>query len=226
MINKVSLKKIQMFSDLDEKDLEKFLHIVFEKTYKKGEVIFHSDDEGSSLFILKSGMVKISIFDKKGREDILKIVHPYDCFGEMSLLDGQHRSATVTAMEDSTTLIIQRGDFINLIKEHPDVALDILAMLSRRLRKTDEKIASLRFSDAYGKVARVLLDFSAESGVKKNNGIVFDLNISRETMANLAGISRETATRILKEFQSNGCIKINRRKITILDESVLKREAF
>lgn len=224
MTNKIFLKSIQMFSGLNEKDIGKFLAIVSEKNYKKGDVIFHCDDEGSYLFILKSGMVKISLFDKEGREDVLKIIHPYDCFGEMSLLDGQHRSATVTAMEKSATLIVRREDFINLIKKHPDVALTMLAMLCRRLRKTDEKIASLRFADSYGKVARVLLDISLEKGVKKGSGIVFDLNMNRDTLANLAGVSRETATRILKEFQDNGCIKISGRNVCILDESVLKRE--
>jgi CRP-like cAMP-binding protein len=224
MTNNIFLKKIELFSGLNGKDINRFLAISIEKNYRKGDVIFHHNDEGSSLFILKSGMVKVSIFDRNGREDILKIVHPYDCFGEMSLLDGYHRSATVTAMERSDALIIRREDFIALIKKHPDVALTMLALLCRRLRKTDEKIASLRFADSYGKVARVLLDISYEKGIKKGGGIVFDLNINRDTLANLAGVSRETATRILREFQDRGCIKISGRKVSILDESVLKRE--
>ena len=224
MLKKLFLKKVDLFSELADDDLVKFLEISSDKTYRKNEVIFRADDPGSSLFILKSGSVKISICDSEGNEDILKIIYPYDFFGEMSLLDGQHRSATVTALEKSIALIIKRDNFINLIKKYPNIALNMLAILSRRIRRTDEKIWSLRFSDAYGKLAKVLLDVSDENGVRENNSIVINLGLRRQDLADLAGVSRETATRILNEFQKSGSIKVEKRKITILNESILKRE--
>lgn len=224
MTNKWFLRRIQIFSKLSDKELEKFLGILSEKTYKDGEIIFHKDDPGSSLFILKSGLVKISINDKKGNEYILKIMYPFDFFGEMALLDGQSRSATVTSLEISTALIIKREHFISLIEKHPQIALSIMAVLSRRLRKTDEKIGNLRFADAYGKVAEIILDIADESGIRNKSGIVLNLKLSRQGLADFAGVSRETVTRILNEFKKSGCIKMEKGKITILNEAMLRRE--
>ena len=224
MQNKLFLRKIQILSELSDKDLEKFLDIIREVTYKKGEVIFHAEDPGSVIFILKSGSVKISINDRKGREEILKIIYPYDFFGEMSLLDGEPRSATVTALEKSTALVIERVYFINLIKKFPQLALNMLTVLSRRIRKTDEKISVLRFADAYGKVAKVLLDVASEKGVAGKNSIVINSRIGQQEMADMAGITRETVNRILAEFKKSGCINIEKNRIIILNEDVLRRE--
>lgn len=226
MINTHFLKKVQLFSDLQEDDIVRVAEIASEKVHRKNEVIFHEDDPGSVLLILKSGAVKISVCDRSGREDILKIIYPGDFFGDMSLLDGQHRSATVTAMEKSVSLVVKREYFLALIHEHPALIMNMLATLCRRLRKTDEKIASLRFADSYGKVAKVLLNLAEEHGVMADGSIVVDLNLDRQQFADHAGTTRETATRILNEFQKNGCIAINKRKITILNETALRRETF
>lgn len=224
MADKLFLRKVQLFADLQVEDLEIILQSGSEKRYRENEVIFHAEDLGSCIFILKSGLVKISICDKNGKEDILKVMYPFDFFGEMSILDGQHRSATVTAMEKSTAFIIEKNSFLKLIKEYPQIAFNMLATMCRRARKTNEKIASLRFADAYGKVARVLLDIADENGVREENGMVINLKLSRQELAELAGVTRETATRILAEFQENGCIEIGKRKISILNEAVLRRE--
>lgn len=225
MHNKYFLQKVQILSELSDKDLEKFLEIIREVSYKKGEVIFHAEDPGCVMFILKSGSVKISISDRKGHEDILKIIYPYDFFGEMSILDGERRSATVTALEKASALVIERADLIGQIKKYPQIALNMLAVLSRRLRKTDERISNLRFADAYGKVAKVLLDIASEKGVAEKNRIVFSVKIGQQELADMAGITRETANRILAEFRKRGCINIEEGKISILNEGILKREA-
>lgn len=224
MINTRFLKKVQLFSELHDDDLAKVAEIASEKTHKKNEVIFHENDPGSVLFVLKSGAVKISVCDRNGKEDILKIIYPGDFFGDMSLLDGKHRSATVAAMEKSMSLIVQREHFLSLINKYPNLAMNMLATMSRRLRKTDEKIASLRFADSYGKVAKVILDLAEEHGTSADGKIVVDLNLNRQDFADHAGTTRETATRILNEFQRNGCIMINKRKITIMNEAALRRE--
>lgn len=225
------IRKVSMFQDLADADLNTFSNIISHASYPKGELILNSNDPGSCLFILKSGMAKISIFDRNGKEDILKLVYPSDFFGEMSLLDGLHRSATVIAMENSTALLISREQFTGLISRHPQVALNMLAMLSRRLRKTDEKIASLRFADAYGKVARIILDLGRQ-GEQQTTSETSDgrisppfFELSRENLAAMAGVTRETASRILKEFEVHGCIMMDGRRISILDRKVLEREA-
>jgi CRP/FNR family transcriptional regulator/CRP/FNR family cyclic AMP-dependent transcriptional regulator len=220
------LKKVSLFSELLDDDIARVAEIASEKTHKKNEVIFHENDPGSVLFVLKSGAVKISVCDRNGKEDILKIIYPGDFFGDMSLLDGRHRSATVSAMEKSVSLIVQREHFLSLINTHPNLVMNMLATMCRRLRKTDEKIASLRFADSYGKVAKVILDLAEEHGINVDGKTVVDLNLDRQAFADHAGITRETATRILNEFQKSGHIMMNKRKITIMNESVLRRALF
>lgn len=224
MTKKQYLKNVRLFSELYDEDIAKVADIAVEKSYKKGEVIFHEDDLGSTLFILKSGAVKISICGRNGREDILKIIYPGDYFGDMSMLDGKYRSATVTALEKTASLIMQREHFLTLINRHPHLAMNMLATMCRRLRNTDEKIASLRFADAYGKVARVLLDMAAEHGLREGERIIVKLNLSRQEFADLAGLTRETTARILAELRQNGCIKLEKRTVVILNEAVLRRE--
>ena len=219
-----ALKQVSIFSLLTEKDLQEILSISVQKSYKKNEVVFHQGDPGSVLFVLISGVVKISLFDSKGKEIILKMLYEKSFFGEMSLLDGQFRSATVTAIEKSKALIIYPDNFTRLIKQKPHFVFEMLATLNRRLRKADEKIASLTFFDAYGKVAQVLLDLSEEKGKRDGDIISLDLDQSRHEMAKMAGITRETFTRILNEFQVRGCVKVDNKKLLILDSNILKRE--
>lgn len=226
LANRQFLKKVQIFSDLPDSDLDILLKIVAERSYRKGEVVFHAEDSGSVLFFLKSGSVKISISDRKGKEAILKIISKGDFFGEMSILDDHHRSATVTAMEKCSALIIRRELFIDFIKKYPQIPLQMLATFCRRLRKTDEKIASLRFADAYGKVAKAILEIADENGTRKETGIEISRMPSRQDLADMAGVTRETATRVLIEFQKSGCLKVEGKTISILNEAMLRRELF
>ena len=104
-------------------------------------MIFYQGNLGSTLFILKSELVKVHLIGKDGREIILRILDENDFFGEMSLLDGKFRTATIIALEDSKALLILREEFIRLIRRHPVIATNILAAIIRRFKKTDEKLS-------------------------------------------------------------------------------------
>jgi len=218
------LRKVSVFASLGEAHLKEIAGITNVKTYRKNEVVFHQGDPGSLLFILKSGVAKISMIDANNKEYILKTVYENDFFGEMSLLDGHFRSATVTAVKDIEALMLFREDFTRLIRKNPAVVLDMVAVMSRRLRKADESIASLTFFDAYGKVSRLLLDLAAREGEPKGDRIVLTPVLSRQEMANMAGLSRETFTRVLTEFEVGGRIQVEKKKIIILDIFALKKE--
>ena len=154
----------------------------------------------------------------------MNIYYVGDYFGEMSLLDGCFRSATVTALEDSKALVIFRNDFIDFIEKRPAAVLDIVATLNRRLRKATKQIESLTFYDVYGKVAKILLDLAKEKGKKTGKHTAIDVPISRQELASMAGTSRETLTRVLHEFQVRGCLAVDGKHLTILDEGILRRE--
>ncbi len=225
MVAKIeSLKNIPIFSSLSEKHLEELSDITLEKTYRKNQVIFDQGDPGNSLIVIKSGLVKISLVDSNNHEFIVKTFSVNDFFGEMSLLDGGSRSATATAVEDTHALIIFRNNFISLIQKTPSMALGMLTELSNRLRTTTENISNLTFFDAYGKVAQCLLSLADKLGKRDEDGVTIQLTLSRQELANMSGLSRETFARILKEFQVRGCLKVQGKKIIILNEKVMRRE--
>ncbi len=225
MVAKIeSLKNIPIFSSLSEMHLEELSKIMLEKTYRKNQVIFDQGDPGNSLIVIKSGLVKISLVDSNNHEFIIKTFSVNDFFGEMSLLDGGSRSATATAVEDTQALIIFRENFISLIQKTPSMTLGMLTELSSRLRTTTENISNLTFFDAYGKVARCLLDLADQMGEKEEDGVAIQLTLSRQELANMSGLSRETFARILKEFQVRGCLRVQGKKIVILNEKVMRRE--
>lgn len=225
MVAKIqSLKNVPIFSSLSEPHLEELSEIALEKTYRKNQVIFDQGDPGSSLIVIKSGLVKISLVDSNNHEFIIKTFSVNDFFGEMSLLDGGARSATATAVEDTHALIIFRQNFISLIQKTPAMALGMLTELSDRLRVTTENISNLTFFDAYGKVAQCLLSLADKLGTREEDGVTMQLTLSRQELANMSGLSRETFARILKEFQVRGCLKVQGKKIVILNEKVMRRE--
>lgn len=218
------LRKVALFSELDDEQLEQLAGVVREQHYKKNVTLFHVDDPGNALFILKDGLVKITIEDQSGREIILRMLYPTDFFGEMSLIDDMPRSATVTTLEPSDAMLIYRDSFLNLIEKNPKILLNMTIVLSRRLRRVNELIRSLAFHDVYGKVARVLLNLAREKGRTTDDGTVIDLRLTQQELAELAGMSRETMTRTLRDFQQAGCVRIESGIITILEIGMLQRE--
>jgi CRP/FNR family transcriptional regulator/CRP/FNR family cyclic AMP-dependent transcriptional regulator len=217
-------KKVPLFSELDEGELQQLAGVMREQHYKKHSTIVHVDDPGNALYILKSGLVKVTIEDQHGYEMILRILYPTDFFGDMSLLDGMPRSATVTTQEFSDVLTISRDHFLNIIEKSPKILLKMTSVVSQRLRKANELIHSLAFFDVYGKVARVLLNLATERGRVTEQGTVIDMRLTQQELAELAGMTRETMARTLREFQQAGCIRVESGVISILALDMLRRE--
>ena len=218
------LKKVPLFSELDDGELQQLAGVVREHHYKKHTTIVHVDDPGNALYILKSGLVKVTIEDQHGYEMILRILYPTDFFGDMSLLDGMPRSATVTTQEFSDVMTISRDHFLNIIEKSPKILLKMTAVVSQRLRKANELIHSLAFFDVYGKVARTLLNLAQERGRVTEQGTVIDMRLTQQELAELAGMTRETMARTLREFQQAGCIRVESGVISILALDMLRRE--
>jgi len=218
------LTKVPLFSELNDEEFSQLANVMREQHYKKHITIVHVDDPGSALYILKSGLVKVTIEDQHGYEMILRILYPTDFFGDMSLLDGMPRSATVTTQEPSEVLTISREHFLSIMEKSPKILLKVAAVLSKRLRKANELIHSLAFFDVYGKVARVLLNLAAERGRATEQGTVIDMRLTQQELAELAGMTRETMARTLREFQQAGCIRVESGIISILEVGMLQRE--
>jgi CRP-like cAMP-binding protein len=214
------LASVPLLSGLDPAELARFADMTRERSYPKGSVILFEDDPGDSLFLVKNGRVKVVLIGEDGREVILGILTVGDHFGELSLIDGNPRSAHVIAMDDAQLIVLRREDFRRRVEESPRVAWALLVEISRRLRRADEQIGSLVLLDVDGRIARLLLDAAAESG-----GQTIEKRLTHQTIAQMIGASRETVSRAMREFQDNGLISVQRRQISIANRAGLERLA-
>jgi len=217
-------KEIPIFSNLSPEEIQTFIYIAKERFFEKGQAIFYEEDMGTSFYIIVSGQVKIVMLSSDGREHILGVLKDKDFFGEMSLLDGEPRSATAIALEDVKVLSISRDAFMKLLRENPDICLKILVTLSKRLRQTDKRVESLAFLSAPGRVARTLLEFAKEHGEKKDDDIHVHHKMIRQEFANIAGTSRETLTRVLMDFQGEGILTVKKNLIILHSLNRLKEK--
>ncbi len=222
------LKGVDLFSALDDSQLDTIASMLIEKTYRKSDIILMEDDDtNQSLFIIAKGEVKVVLTAEDGREAILASLKEGDFFGEMSLLDGEPRSATVRAVEESRLLTIRREDFLLAMKKQPDLALTLLAEMSRRLRKSNRQISSLALMRVYGRVAATLLQLMEERGVrtKAKDGtsiIIVKERPTQQFIADMSGTTRETVSRVLNYFQKKGYIVMDGKDLLILQEEELK----
>lgn len=213
---------VPIFSDLDKETIEKISDVGARRTYEKENVILMEEDAGSALFVIVSGKVKVARTSNDGREVILTILGESDFFGEMAILDGMTRSATVTAIECSELFIIQRNQFLELLHQHPEISIALLQELTKRLRSADMKIKSLSLKDAEGKVATVILQLADDIGMIRQGIVEIEKLPLQQDLANMAGTSRETISRTLHSFAKKGLIELEGSKLRILNYEKFK----
>ncbi len=218
------LKNVPIFSELNDDTLIKLSQLGTLKSFKKDSIILSEQDAGSALFVMVTGKVKVARVsnDDKNKEVILTLLNPSDFFGEMALLDGLARSATVTSLEDSQVFIIQRNDFLDLIQQHPEVSIALLQELTQRLRAAGMKIKALSLKDAEGKVATVLLQLADDMGKIKQGVVEIEKLPYQHELANMAGTSRETISRTLHTFAKKGLVELEGAKLRIISYEKFK----
>jgi CRP-like cAMP-binding protein len=178
-------------------------------------VLFHAGEAGDCLYVLLAGKVKISLLSVEGKEAILSLLGDGDVFGEMSLLDGLPRSATVTSLEDCRLMVIGRQDFVQFLKRHADVALNLLAALSQRLRTTNNLVENLSFHHLPSRLARLLMDLGQRHGKAEPGGVEIGLRLSQEELGNLVGASRESVNKQLRAWAESGLLEYQQGTIVI-----------
>jgi CRP-like cAMP-binding protein len=218
------LKNAAIFEDLEDRDFAKISACGVKKDYEKGDVILMEEESGSALFVIIDGEVKVVRVGDDGREVILSILGPSDIFGEMALLDGEARSASVVALGRAQLFMIHRKDFLGLLHEFPSIAISLLKHLTQRLRRADALIKSLSLKDAYHRVGYVLLQFADERGKIKHGRVeVDDLPVQQE-MANMAGTTRETVSRTFSKMEKMKLINIDGNTAVIQDYEDFRRK--
>lgn len=217
------LSTVPIFSELTSLELEELLLRTSKRTYHKHNMIFMEDEFGDTFFIIGRGSVKITRVSEDGREVILAMLGEGEFFGEMSLLDGDTRSANVIALEDSEVLILKRRDFIALLEKYPKIAISLLSEMAQRLRKSDQQIESLSLSDAEHRIGITLLRLAEELGTIRRGVVEIESLPYQQDIANMAGTSRETVSRMLKVLEDKKYISRRGRSLSINDYTKFKR---
>lgn len=216
------LRDFPLFEHLHDEFLAEIAALCSESTYVKGEVIFREGDRGDELYFIRSGVVQV-FQDNQSRDVILSVFSEGDFFGEMALLQNEKvRSTSAKTVERTTLCILKKQHFIPLVKSKPDILLSILETSLDRLRKANKLITSLTIRDVRTRLARMLLTLTEQHGVPVADGILIDLKLTHQHLADMTGTARETVTRLMLEFQDEHFIRIDQRKILVCNKTELE----
>ena len=188
------------------------------RRFAKNEIVFHQDDPAAHVYLIASGTVKIALEDESGQEVVIALIRGGDVFGELALFDEGQRSATVTALADTTTFALASRDFNDVLQRNPAAMRQLLALLARRIRNSTGHIEDLVFLDLPGRVAKALVDQNEILGSK---GVV---DLTQEDIAHFVGATRVAVNRVLVDFERRDLVGLGRGSIKIRDTEALKKE--
>ena len=219
------LANTPLFAALDDDAAAALRSCMNETRVARGRTLFNEGDPGDALYVVTEGKIKLGRSAPDGRENLLAILGPGEMFGELSLFDPGPRTATATAVTDTTVLALGHDDLQAWLTGRPEVASHLLGALAQRLRRTNEAMADLVFSDVPGRVAKALLDLARRFGVQSEDGLHVTHDLTQEELAQLVGASRETVNKALADFASRGFLRLEARAVVILDIERLSRRA-
>lgn len=206
------LHSIPMFARVPDEQLAPIAKLALYRQVARGTTIVRAGDSTDSLYAIVSGSAKVLNCDPEGREVILALLGRGEFFGEMTLIDGCTRSADVVANEACDLLVIPRAEFRRCLSENFDLCLNIMTSLVQRLREADGKIESLALMDVYGRVAKLLLDFSE---VEESGDRVIRRKLTKQDIAKMIGSSREMVSRVMKDLEGRGYIRVEHGHIVL-----------
>jgi CRP-like cAMP-binding protein len=215
------IRRVPLFSMLTPTQAESLAESVSKKRLKRGEVLVEQGKKSNSLYIILSGRARVVMTDSKGREVILATLKSGDYVGEMSLIDSEPHSATVIADLQVDVLLLGREDFLRCLSENSAMSFAVMHGLVQRLRKASENISSLALVGVYGRVAKVLLDSASPDDA---GGLLIREKVSRQDIAKMVGASREMVSRVMKDFDEQGFIRLlDKGLVRVFERRVLPR---
>lgn len=215
-----TFQRTQLLAGLSETDREAIAALARERRFDAGEILFYEGDPCEGLWVLGEGTVKIAKITPSGREIALAIESAPSSVAEVPLFDHGPYPATVTAIRDTVAYLLPRDAFYRYCQEHPEVTLQVLAVVGRRLRQLVTLVESLTFGSVRQRLARTLLDMRGEAGAEE-----FPLPVTQEELALRLGTVREVVSRNLGRFQTEGMIRVERGVVQVLRPSALETEA-
>jgi CRP/FNR family transcriptional regulator/CRP/FNR family cyclic AMP-dependent transcriptional regulator len=208
------LRKIDLFADLTDREADTVLGVMHERTLARGTTVFHQHDSGGGLYLIFAGSVKITRTGRDGRDVTVAVLGEGNFFGEMSLLDGQPRSASATALQATRLLILEREHFQRYVLAQARIVAKLLRELSKRLRAADQTIENLALGSVHDRIAHLLGHLGRRAPTKDGHGVI-DRSPTHQELAEMVGASRETVTRTLAAMERSGLIQIERRRIVL-----------
>ncbi|WP_438348572.1 Crp/Fnr family transcriptional regulator [Paenibacillus sp. FA6] len=220
MIN--NLSDIPIFSDIPADELQSLTPLLKERHFKKNHILMFENDESEEVYLLRSGMVKIYRM-YEGKEIVLSITMAGDIIGEVEALSSDnHRISSIEALENVSVWLMTKQDFLQIVDKYPSVLRNAYKILVERTRMLNRMIRYLTFYDVRGKVANLIMDFYYNFGTSNDNVFKIDLKINQTLIANMLGVTRESISKTLGEFQSEGLIDIRDKYLYLLDMDLLE----
>ena len=219
------VRRAPLFTALDESAAVSLRASMDSVKIAKGSILFKEGDDGEHLYVIIDGKLKLGTSSGDGRENLLSILGPGEMFGELSLFDPGPRTSTATAVTDAKLLSLSHEKVIPWLKQNPEVSLQLLTRLSQRLRRTNEAVGDLVFSDVPGRVAKALIDLGDRFGKTTPEGLLVNHDLTQEELAQLVGASRETVNKALADFAGRGWLKLDGRSVLIADVDRLSKRS-
>ena len=219
------VRRAPLFTALDEAAAVSLRASMDSVKIAKGSILFKEGDDGEHLYVIIDGKLKLGTSSGDGRENLLSILGPGEMFGELSLFDPGPRTSTATPVKDAKLLSLSHEKVIPWLKQNPEVSLQLLTRLSQRLRRTNEAVGDLVFSDVPGRVAKALIDLGDRFGKTTPEGLLVNHDLTQEELAQLVGASRETVNKALADFAGRGWLKLDGRSVLIADVDRLSKRS-
>jgi CRP-like cAMP-binding protein len=216
------LRRHPLFGGLDAEHLERLSTYATTRTVARGITIFAKGDAGNSLFAVCAGTVRIGVPSRDGRDAVFNLAGEGEIFGEIALLDGRPRTADATAMTDCELMVIDRRDFVAVVRSQPEMALKLIEVLCGRLRTTSEQVEDVLFLDLPGRLAKALLRLT-ERGETTSGGR--KVTMTQREIGQMIGMSRESTNKQLRDWEQRQWVRLERGGIVVLDPDALAEVA-
>jgi CRP-like cAMP-binding protein len=219
------LANVPLFQGLGYKELDALIPVTRTVSLTKREELFHKGDPGAQVYVVIRGKLKVLTTSEGGDDVVFSILGPGEVFGEIALLGGTPRTATVIAIDPCELLIIDRRDFLSFLRGHPDVAINLLEVLAQRMKRVSEFVEDTLFLNLPLRLAKKLVSLSRAYGQPHAQGLRLDLKLSQEEWGDLVGTTRESVNKQLRAWTEEGLITIDHGYIVIHDGCELEKLA-
>ncbi|SMF90760.1 CRP/FNR family transcriptional regulator, anaerobic regulatory protein [Paenibacillus uliginis N3/975] len=218
-------KKVPIFKELSDEEILKVAKMTKHIHFKKGQALLHEGEKSDKLFIVNKGQVKVSKFTVNGKEQILYILTTGEFFGELHLFNHDEvNNFSVYAIEDTVICLLTKDDIDRIMEANPEIALKLLRAVTKRLAHIENLAQNLATNDAEVRIVQMILEFCQKFGMKKNEGILIELPITREEVASYVGVARETVSRKFSKFEDLGLITLSGNKQIFVKNQLALRE--